>query len=209
MKEAASWYRRHVAVKTDFFPDDIEKILRNKLSIGTWVAYYNNDNIRSWAMLSVWDSSKVFKLRIEKAPLSYLLLTKFSNFLGRFLSLLGITALPNLFTPFGFYFLYGVHGEGPLRGKLVRALCKHVHNMAALDEGSACKVVVVEVDEGNSGDDLRKCIPHWKMLSCDDDTWCIKPLKCNEKMSNDWSEFTKKSFRSKSRPSLFVDPRDV
>ncbi|KAL1205214.1 putative N-acetyltransferase HLS1 [Cardamine amara subsp. amara] len=209
VQEAASWYRRHAASTTEFFPNDIEKILRNKLSIGTWVAYYNDDNIRSWAMLSVWDSSKVFKLRIEKAPLSYLLLTKVSNFLGRFLSLFGLTALPNLFTPFGFYFLYGVHGEGPLCEKLIRALCKHVHNMAALDDSGTCKVVVVEVDGGSGGDDLRECIPHWKMLSCDDDTWCIKPLKCNEKMSASLSEFTKKSLRSKSRSSLFVDPRDV
>ncbi|ESQ51515.1 hypothetical protein EUTSA_v10016773mg [Eutrema salsugineum] len=210
VKEAASWYQRHVASTTEFFPKDIEKILRNKLSIGTWVAYYNNnDNTGSWAMLSVWDSSKVFKLRIEKAPLSYLLLTKVCNYLGRFFPFLGLTALPDLFNSFGFYFLYGVHAEGPLRGKLVRALCEHVHNMAALDDGGACKVVVVEVDGERDGDDdsLRRCVPHWKMLSCDDDTWCIKPLRCDEKMSG-LSEVTKMLLSSKSR-SLFVDPRDV
>lgn len=216
MKEAASWYRRHVASTTEFFPDDIDNILRNKLSMGTWMAYYNNDdNIRSWAMLSVWNSSKVFKLRIGKAPLSYLLLTKFCNFVGRFLPFLGLTALPDLFTPFGFYFLYGVHSEGPLCGKLVRALCEHVHDMAAssADGGGACKVVVVEVDGGSDdGDDdddsLRKCVPHWKMLSCDDDMWCIKPLKCEEKIAG-LSEFTNIPLGSKSRSSLFVDPRDV
>lgn len=215
MKEAASWYRRHVASTTEFFPEDIDKILGNKLSIGTWLAYYKNDvdNMESWAMVSVWDSSKVFKLRIEKAPLSYLLLTKVCNFLGGFLPFLG---LPDLFTPFGFYFLYGVHMEGPLRGKLVRALCEHVHNIAASsNDGGACKVVVVEVDggrdDGNDDDDhslLRKCVPHWKMLSCDDDTWCIKPLKCEEKMAG-LSEFTNLPLGSKSRSSLFVDPRDV
>ncbi|CAL9234908.1 unnamed protein product [Arabidopsis halleri] len=200
VKEAESLYRRYVAATTEFFPEDINKILRNKLSIGTWVAYYNDDNTKSWAMLSVWDSSKVFKLRIERAPLSYLLLTKVSNFCGKFLSLLG---LPDLFTPFGFYFLYGVHSEGPFCGKLVRALCEHVHNMAASDGSGACKVVVVEVDKGSNGDDsLRRCIPHWKMLSCDDDMWCIKPLKCEKKKIG-------LSERSKSRFSLFVDPRDV
>ncbi|CAN8247456.1 unnamed protein product [Cochlearia groenlandica] len=212
VKEATSWYRRHVAATTEFFPDDIDKILRNKLSIGTWMAYYNDDeNIRSWAMLSVWDTSKVFKLRIGKAPLSYCLLTKVSNFLGRFLPL---TALPNLFTPFGFYFLYGLHAEGPLSGKLVRALCDHVHNLAALDDGGACKFVVTEVDGGGSnggddddGDSMRKFIPYWKMYSCDDDTWCIKPLKCEKKKISDLSEFKKLFLRSNS--SLFVDPRDV
>lgn len=200
-----------MAPKTEFFPDDIERILRNKLSIGTWVAYYkNDDNITSWAMLSVWNTSKVFKLQIGKSPLSYLLLTKVCNFLGRFLQFLSLFSLPDLFTPFGFYFLYGVHAEGPLSGKLVRALCEHVHNMAASDDGGACKVVVVEVDgEGGEDDEssLEKCIPHWKMLSCNDDTWCLKPLKCEENMSG-LSEFTKMSLSSKSR-SLFVDPRDV
>ncbi|CAH2060079.1 unnamed protein product [Thlaspi arvense] len=206
VKEAVSWYRKHVASTADFFPGDINRILRNKLSIGTWVANYNNDdNIRSWAILSVWDSSKVFKLRVGKAPLSYMLLTKVCNFLGRFLTFIGLTALPDLFTPFGFYFLYGVHAEGPLRGKLVKALCEHVHNMAASNDGGACKLVVVEVDgESNVHDDsLMRCVPHWKMLSCEDDTWCIKPLKCTEKMTS-FSEITKVSSRS-----LFVDPRDV
>ncbi|KAG2327566.1 hypothetical protein Bca4012_036570 [Brassica carinata] len=195
VKEAASWYRKHVVSKTDFFPDDIVKILRNKLSIGTWVSYYkNNDKIRSWAILSVWNSSKVFKLRIGKAPFSFVFLTKVCNFVGRFLTFLGLTALPDLFTPFGFYFLYGMHAEGPLRGKLVRALCEHVSNMAALDDGGACKVVVVEVDgESNGSDDsLRRCVPHWKMLSCDDDTWCIKPLK-REENATSLSDFTNMS----------------
>lgn len=210
MKEAASWYRKHVVSNTDFFPDDIVKILRNKLSIGTWVAYYkNNDKIISWAILSVWNSSKVFKLRIGKAPLSFVILTKVCNFVGRFLPFLGLTALPDLFTPFGFYFLYGVHAEGPLRGKLVRTLCEHVSNMAVLDDGGECKVVVVEVDGESNGSDysLRRCVPHWKMLSCDDDTWCIKPLK-REENTTSLSDFTNMFLNSKSR-CLFVDPRDV
>ncbi|XP_010510412.1 PREDICTED: probable N-acetyltransferase HLS1 [Camelina sativa] len=211
LKEAEPLYRRHVAATTEFFPGDIDKILRNKLSVGTWVASYKNDNIGSWAMLSVWDSSKVFKLRIKKAPLSYLLLTKVSNLFGKILSLFGLRSLPDLFNPFGFYFLYGVHAEGPLSGKLVRALCEHVHNMAASDDDGARKVVVVEVDGGSNGgddDSLGRCIPHWKMLSCDDDMWCIKPLKCEEEM-NGLSEFSKMCLRSKPRSSLFVDPRDL
>lgn len=139
-----------------------------------------------------------------------MLLTKVCNLLGRFLLFLGLTALPDLFTPFGFYFLYGVHAEGPLRGKLVRALCDHVNNMAASDDGGACKVLVVEVDGENNGDDdsMSRFVPHWKMLSCDDDTWCIKPLKCEEKMTDLGDEFNDMFWKSKSA-TLFVDPRDV
>ncbi|XP_010521965.1 PREDICTED: probable N-acetyltransferase HLS1 [Tarenaya hassleriana] len=200
VEEAELRYRRHVAETAEFFPDDIDRILRNKLSLGTWVAYYNKRddyNVGNWAMLSVWNSGEVFKLRIGKAPLGCLVLTKGSNLIGKYLSCVGLTALPDLFTPFGFYFVYGVHTEGqfPMCGRLVRALSEHVNNMAARD--SECKVIVTEIG-GKGGDDLRRYIPHWKLLSCDDDLWCIKPMKLDVELAS--------STRSRS---LFVDPREV
>ncbi|XP_010558876.1 PREDICTED: probable N-acetyltransferase HLS1 [Tarenaya hassleriana] len=207
--EAQSRYQTQMAATAEFFPDDIDRILRNKLSLGTWIAYYNtkdDDNVGSWAMLSVWNSGEVFKLRIGKAPLGCFFLTKGSNFLGKYLSCVGLTALPDLFTPFGFYFVYGVHTEGPnpTCGELVRALCQHVHNMAARD--CECKVVVAEV--GGNGDGLRRYIPHWKSLSCDDDLWCIKTMKHDVEKA-EFGDFTKKfSTRTRTR-SLFVDPREV
>ncbi|KAK4606033.1 hypothetical protein RGQ29_000354 [Quercus rubra] len=138
-----------------FFPHDIDNILENHLSLGTWVAFPRGESFgsdggqvpSSWAMLSVWN---------------------------------------NFFHPFGFYFMYGVHQEGPLSGKLVRSLCQFVHNMAK-NKSKDCKVIVTEV--GGKDTLLRHHIPHWKLLSCPEDLWCIKALKSEE--SNSLQELTK------------------
>ncbi|BAT88915.1 hypothetical protein VIGAN_05256200, partial [Vigna angularis var. angularis] len=50
---------------------------------------------------------------------------------------------------------------------------------------------------------LRCAIPHWKMLSCEEDLWCIKRLgeDYSDGAVGDWT---------KSPPgfSIFVDPRE-
>ncbi|KAJ0509604.1 hypothetical protein HanIR_Chr11g0530831 [Helianthus annuus] len=107
--------------------------------------------------------------------------------------------LCNMFEPFGFYFLYGVHHEGPVSGNMVRALCKYVHNMARVDVD--CKMVVTEV--GSYDERVRPHIPHWRLLSCLEDLWCIKALKSDERES--FNELT----RIPQTKPLFVDPREV
>ncbi|XP_050880943.1 probable N-acetyltransferase HLS1-like isoform X4 [Lathyrus oleraceus] len=150
IEQAESLYRRFMG-STEFFPNDIGNILKNKLSLGTWMAYYKDDiNIgpngqipKSWAMLSVWNS-----------------------------------------------------------GKLVRALCQFVHNMAKENKDEKVKIIVTEV---GGRDELNHHIPHWKLLSCPEDLWCIKALK-NEGLSiNTFHELTKTS----PTRALFVDPREV
>ncbi|RVW66191.1 putative N-acetyltransferase HLS1 [Vitis vinifera] len=94
--------------------------------------------------------------------------------------------------------MYGVHREGPLSGKMVRTLCNYVHNMARKTKD--CKVIVTEV---GGCDTLRLHIPHWKLLSCPEDLWCIKALKNEER--NGLHELT---ITPPSR-ALFVDPREV
>lgn len=207
IEEAESLYRRFMS-STEFFPIDIGNILRNKLSLGTWVAYprgeswghsgLNGGVPSSWAMLSVWNSGELFKLRLGNAPLSCLMYTKSSRFIEKLLPCFKLPAIPDFFHPFGFYFIYGVYREGPLSGKLVRTLCRLVHNMAS--KSKDCKVTVTEV---GGSDALRLHIPHWKLLSCPEDLWCIKALKNGEKNSLD--ELTKTSPTN----ALFVDPREV
>ncbi|KAF5751348.1 hypothetical protein HS088_TW02G00361 [Tripterygium wilfordii] len=209
VEDAELMYRRFMA-STDFFPDDIGNILRNKLSLGTWVAYDNQKGQsswseelkpKSWAMVSVWNSGELFKLRLGKAPLSCLIYTKSSRLIDKFFPWFKvIPSIPDFFNPFGFYFIYGVHREGPVSGKLVKALCQFVHNMAM--ETRDCKVIVTEVG-GN--DSLRFHIPHWKLLSCPEDLWCIKALK-NEDHTTTVHELTKTQATTKA---LFVDPREV
>ncbi|OMP02430.1 hypothetical protein COLO4_11088 [Corchorus olitorius] len=207
--EAESLYKRFMS-STEFFPNDIGNILRNKLSLGTWVAYpkgetwgYGNNNNNSmpsnWAMVSVWNSGEVFKLRLGNAPLSCLMYTKSSRVIEKLLPCFKLPAMPNFYHPFGFYFIYGVYREGPLSGKMVRTLCRFVHNMASKAK-DCCKVIVTEV---GGSDTLRLHIPHWKLLSCPEDLWCIKGLKNEER--NSLHELTK----APQTRALFVDPREV
>ncbi|CAL8998952.1 unnamed protein product [Prunus brigantina] len=215
IEEAEYLYRRCMA-STEFFSHDIDKVLGNKLSLGTWVAYPRGDGLRvgdfgsngdevvpsNWAMLSVWNSGELFNLRLGKAPLSCLMYAKSWKLMDRFLPCFKLLpSMPDFFTPFGFYFMYGLHHEGPLSGKLVRNLCQFVHNMAANSSSEYssknCKVVVTEV---GGCDPVKRYIPHWKWLSCSEDLWCIKPLK-----NDSLHELTK----THPTKSLFVDPREV
>lgn len=206
LEESEAIYRK-LMDKMEFFPQDIDQILRNKLSLGTWVAYQRGKSWSegqvpdSWAMVSVWNSGELFKLRLGDAPLSCLMYTKSSRLIDRYLPCFGLVpSIPDFFEPFGFYFMYGIHHEGPLSGKLVRSLCNFVHNMAKETTGD-CKVVVTEI--GDHQHILRHHIPHWKLLS-PEDLWCVKALKNNDAKNN--------LFESTKTPptrALFVDPREV
>ncbi|KAI4305312.1 hypothetical protein L6164_028684 [Bauhinia variegata] len=211
IEQAESLYRRFMGA-TEFFPNDIDKILRNKLSLGTWVAYFKGDSNgwgdfgsngqvpNSWAMLSVWNSGEVYKLRVGKAPFSCLLFTKSWRLIDKIFPCLKLPTLPDFFNPFGFYFMYGVYHEGPFSGKLARGLCQFVHNMVAKSKDESCKIIVTEV---GGRDELKHHIPHWRSLSCPEDFWCIKALK--KEGTKTFHELTK----TPSTRALFVDPREV
>ncbi|XP_043725836.1 probable N-acetyltransferase HLS1-like [Telopea speciosissima] len=206
IEDAELLYRRFMG-STEFFPDDIDRVLRNKLSLGTWVAYPITESwgdINSgqfppnWAMLSVWNSGDLFKLRVDKAPLSCFMYAKSSRLIDRVFPCLKIPVFPDVFRPFGFYFMYGLNQHGPRSGLLVRSLCRFVHNMA-MEFEEDCKVIVTEV---GGCDSLSLNIPHWKLLSCED-LWCIKGLR--KETQDSLFELTK----TLTSRDLFVDPREV
>ncbi|CAK7330511.1 unnamed protein product [Dovyalis caffra] len=208
VEEAECLYRKFMT-STEFFPDDLGNILRNKLSLGTWVAYPEGESWddfgsdgkvpSSWAMLSVWNSGELFKLRLGKAPLSCFMYTKTSRMIDKIFPCFKLPTIPDFFSPFGFYFVYGVHREGPLSGKLVGDLCQFVHNMATKTKG--CKVIVTEV--GGNDNILRRHIPYWKSLSCPEDWWCLKALKNEESTTHQLPRMPP------TTTSIFVDPREV
>lgn len=198
---------------TEFFPRDIDSVLRNPLSLGTFLAVNGNyvwpgtasafliDPPESWAVVSVWNSKDIFRLQIRGCSKVKRGLAKTTRIFDRAFPWLRIPSIPNLFRPFWLYFLYGIGGEGPEARKMVTALCSHAHNMA-MDGG--CGVVVTEVA---SSEPLRDGIPHWKRLSLSGDVWCLKRLGEVEEYSDggEFGDWTK----SVSGPSIFVDPRDV
>ncbi|XP_021907872.1 probable N-acetyltransferase HLS1 isoform X1 [Carica papaya] len=203
---------RHRFSTTEFFPRDIDSVLYNKLSLGTFVAvprgsyteesWHGSEKFlshppESWAVLSVWNCKDVFRLEVRGASRIKRTLAKTTRVVDRAFPFLRLPSIPEVFRPFGLHFLYGLGGEGPRAVKMVKALCSHAHNLA---KDGGCGVVATEV---SSREPLKLGIPHWKMLSCDEDLWCIKRLgeDYSDGAVGDWT---------KSPPglSIFVDPRE-
>lgn len=210
--DAESIYRSKFAT-TEFFPRDIDSVLHNKLSLGTFLAVpkgsfgldtwpgperFLSGPPPSWALVSIWNCKEVFTLEVRGASRVKRALAKTTRALDRALPWLRIPSVPNFFEPFGFHFMYGLGGEGPEALRMVRALCGFAHNLAR-DYG--CGAVATEV---SIREPLRFAVPHWKMLSCEEDLWCIKRLgeDYSDGSVGDWT---------KSPPgfSIFVDPREV
>ncbi|XP_072996688.1 probable N-acetyltransferase HLS1-like [Typha latifolia] len=211
ISQAECLYRKYMS-STEFFPQDIDSVLRNKLSFGTWLAYPRGENWnlssssamsdsptpRSWAMLSVWNCTMVYKVKVVKAPWTCVAMRKLSNWIDKFFPWLRVPVVPNVFSTFGYYFMYGMQAEGPQAELLMSSLCLYVHNMAR--KSNDCEVIVAEV---GGGDVIRSYIPHWKSFSFSEDIWCIKPLQIEkEKAFLDWTT-------SPPPPTIFFDPRDL
>ncbi|KAK9285571.1 hypothetical protein L1049_024766 [Liquidambar formosana] len=209
--DAETLYRRRYST-TEFFPRDIDSVLNNKLSLGTFLAVprgtYSReswpgadrfllDPPESWAVLSVWNCKDVFKLEVKGASRVRRGFAKTTRIVDRALPWLRLPSVPEVFRPFGLYFLYGLGGEGPRAVKLTKALCAHAHNLA---KESGCGVVATEV---SSCEPLKLGIPHWKRLSCPEDLWCIKRLgeDYSDGSVGDWT-------KSPPGSSIFVDPRE-
>ncbi|CAL1380844.1 unnamed protein product [Linum trigynum] len=212
--DAEKLYRRRFAT-TEFFPRDIDSVLNNKLSLGTFLAVprgsgygahmpwagvdkFLSDPPESWAVMSVWNCKDVFTLEVRGVSRVKKALARTTRALDRALPFLRLPSFPELFRPFGFHFMYGLGGEGPRAGRMVKALCGHAHNLAM---ARGCRVVVTEVA---NQEPLRLGIPHWKMLSCDEDLWCIKRLgeDYSDGSFGDWT-------KSPPDTSIFVDPREI
>ncbi|KAL6587707.1 putative N-acetyltransferase hls1 [Orobanche minor] len=209
--DAEALYRRRFAT-TEFFPRDIDAVLKNKLSLGTFLAVPRGSGAaaswqgaaeflasppESWAVLSVWNCKEVFTVEVRGASRAKKSLARTTRLLDRAFPWLGFPSVPQIFRPFGFHFLYGLGGEGPDAASYVRALCGVAHNLA---RERGCGVVATEVA---SREPLMLGIPHWKSLSCAEDLWCIKRLgkDYSDGSVGDWT---------KSPPglSIFIDPRE-
>lgn len=204
---AESIYRR-IFSDAEFFPKDIDAILKNKLNLGTFIAFPRKllpiwepkiDLLPpSYAILSIWNTKELFKFRMEGVSGFKKACCIGSRKIDSWLPWLKIPSFPDVFKPFGVYFLYGLHMRGDKGSSLMKSLCAFAHNMARDDE--SCGVVVTEV---GSSDPVREAVPHWRRLSWSEDFWCVKKLTDIDD-SSDW-------FRQSRLPSpiLFVDPRDV
>ncbi|XP_020104124.1 probable N-acetyltransferase HLS1 isoform X2 [Ananas comosus] len=220
-RDAEALYRKRFAA-TEFFPRDVDAILDNPLSLGTFVAVVEEEEglglgfrwrgaeefvaapPGSWAVASVWDCGGVFRLEVRGASRLRRAAAAASRAADRAAPWLGVPAVPDVFRPFAAWFVYGLGGDGPAAPAAAAALFRHAHNMA---RGRAA-VVATEVA---ACEPLRRAIPHWRRLSCAEDLWCAKRLSQvpddddedeEEEELGDWT-------KSAPAPSIFVDPREV
>ncbi|MCL7028189.1 hypothetical protein MKW94_023147 [Papaver nudicaule] len=192
----------------EFFPDDIDLVLRNEHNLGTFVAVLTDSKLdvnqflsgapESWAVLSIWNSKEVFTLELKGANRIFRGLVKATRAMDRVFPWLRIPSAPDIFRPFGSLFLYGIGGQGRESVILTKALCGFAHNLA---KEKGCALVVAEI--AGSEPDKIGAIPHWKRMSFED-LWCIKRLgeDCSDESVDDWT-------KSKPGPSIFVDPREI
>ncbi|GLJ37700.1 hypothetical protein SUGI_0765780 [Cryptomeria japonica] len=196
MKEAEALYRRCMGT-SEFFPQDIDTILQNKLSLGTWVAFPRTEEwprATSWAVLSVWSSNDLFKMQVKGVCKTKRMYAAATRLLDKAFPWLNVPSIPDVFRPFGIHFLYGLHGEGPKCGKLMSCLWWFTHNLAREKKG--CRFLATEV---GARDPLMSWIPYRDLFSCPEDLWCIKKLSSSGQ--EDWS-------MSAPGLRLFVDPRE-
>jgi hypothetical protein len=214
-EQATALYRATMGT-AEFFPKDIDAVLRNKLCEGTWIATWRADNLAeglgkavaerdwargaSWAMLSVWRSNDLFRCEYKNASWLKRTGAALSRWLDFCLPGCRVPSVPNFFDPFGVHFMFGLHSQGARGPELLHSLCWHAHNLARTND---CKAIMSEVAPS---DPAFHSIPHWKKLSSSDDMWCIKSLRSPHSLPNfddfDWCQ-------APPKPVLFVDPREV
>uniref|UniRef100_A0ACD5UIP4 Uncharacterized protein n=1 Tax=Avena sativa TaxID=4498 RepID=A0ACD5UIP4_AVESA len=198
---------------TEFLPADMPALLAHKLTLGTFVAIEGSDHHTapagaggaadaeppSFAVLSVWDSTRSLRMRVGGAPALLQHSLAAIRALDRAAPWMRVPSVPDIFRPFGAYLIYGVRMSGPAGPALLRTLCRHAHNVAR--RNPACAVVAADLAPG---DPAAAAVPRWRRFSCDEDVWCIKNLGDGNAASDDddWAA------PAPAGSILFVDPRE-
>ncbi|TKW22094.1 hypothetical protein SEVIR_4G206500v4 [Setaria viridis] len=195
---AAAYARLLPPEAAEFLPADMPALLAHKLTLGTFVAIESNPDPSlppSFAVLSVWDSTRSMRLRVRGAPALLRASLAALRALDRGAPWMRVPSIPDIFRPFGAYLLYGLRMSGPAGPALLRSLCHHAHNVAR--KNPVCAVVAADVAPD---DPAAAAVPRWRRFSCDEDVWCIKNLDNNA--DDDWA--------APAPPGtvLFVDPRE-
>jgi hypothetical protein len=212
--QAISLYKQKLKDK-EICPADIDAILKENLSLGTWVCYFKEDGWMSinsnekndqdqdisktpssWIIFSIWNSCEAYnyKLQIRKSsrPLSSCRET---------LNHAKEKIFPCLVRPMsdslGFLFLYGILGEGEKLGELMKAIWSFASNVG--QNVKDCKVIAAEL---GVTDPLIKHVPDQEYsMSRINDLWYAKKLMLHDNMD-------RLMLAKGPVGDVFVDPRD-
>ncbi|KAJ4839554.1 hypothetical protein Tsubulata_042792, partial [Turnera subulata] len=198
----------------DIYPADIDVILKEKLSIGTWVSYFkeeewialhsNQRNIdivsetpSSWAIFSIWKySCKTYKLHIRKSDPFKVFRATLCHARGKIFPCLKSPICPSLQKPFGFLFLYGLYGEGERLEELMKSIWSFASRLA--ENVKDCKVIITEL---GASDPLMEHMPQESSMSCINDLWYLKKV-------NGITDERDQQVIVGQVGNVFVDPRD-
>ncbi|XP_045833181.1 probable N-acetyltransferase HLS1 [Trifolium pratense] len=214
--QAISLYTRIFKTK-DLYPLDMDVILKEKLSLGTWVSYYKNEGFKlnnedittnsSWIIFSLWntceandnkvhDKTKLFQpLRFLHATLNHA-----KDKICPCLRMLGNESL--MCESLGFLFLYGLHGEGENLGGLMESIWSFTSKLG--EKLKDCRLVITEL---GFGDPLVNHVPQMESMSCIDDMWYTKRLARDSDDDVD-DELVQQQVMKRQLGNVFVDPRD-
>ncbi|KAL1803693.1 hypothetical protein ACET3Z_032340 [Daucus carota] len=201
--QAISFYQTRLGAK-DMYPTDIDMILKEKLSLGTWLCHFKEDNVKinhndnkitgdSWMIFSIWNTCEAYKLQVKRtnhhsSPVYHAIEDDEENPKKM--------ACDSIEKPFGFLFLFGLLGEGDRLGELVKTLWSFALQIA--ENVKDCKAIVTEL---GFSDPIREHVPEEVSTACIDDSWYAK--KINNISSEDDDLVLKGELGN-----VFVDPRD-
>jgi hypothetical protein len=198
--QATSLYKQKLKDK-EISAADIDAILKENLSLGTWVCYFkegswmnthNNNNEKndderkipsSWIIFSIWNSCEASKLQIRKST--------------SFHETTLIHAKEKIFPCLGFLFLYGMLGEGEKLGELMESVWSFASNVG--QNVKDCKVIAAEL---GVTDPLIKHVPQESSMSRINDLWYAKKLMFHD------NNMDKLMLAKGPLGDVFVDPRD-
>uniref|UniRef100_A0A5B7BVD2 Putative Acyl-CoA N-acyltransferases superfamily protein n=1 Tax=Davidia involucrata TaxID=16924 RepID=A0A5B7BVD2_DAVIN len=115
--QAISFYKDRLRGK-DLYPVNIDAILKEKLSSSS------TKTRSSWAMVSILNTSEAYKLQIRRCHPFKFFHTTLSHARDIIFPCLKLSAVSDHSLqeqPFGFLFLYGLHGEGERVGELMKS----------------------------------------------------------------------------------------
>nr|CAD1831964.1 unnamed protein product [Ananas comosus var. bracteatus] len=184
-------------------PPRLPSLLSHHLTLGSFLAISSSSS--SFALLSVFDSTRAIRLRIAKTP-SLLLRTSMAilRALDTCMPWARIPSIRDVFKPFGIYILFGLCMSGSDGPSLLHSLCRFAHNLAM--RNPACAFVVADV---GSRDPARTAVPHWRCFSSDQDVLCVKCLRGNTNIDDDDDDDDWIASPPPSDKMIFVDPREL
>ncbi|RDX58093.1 putative N-acetyltransferase HLS1-like protein, partial [Mucuna pruriens] len=210
--QAISLYRRTLRAK-ELYPLDMDAILKEKLSLGTWVSYYKdegwlnlqvesedvitNEITSSWIIFSIWNTCEAYKLQLKKSQPLRFLHTTLNHAREKIFPCLRMSLSDSLCRPFGFLFLYGLHGEGENLGELMESIWRFTSRLG--ESLKDCRVVITEL---GFGDPLENHVPQTASMSCIDDIWYTKRISSHSNEKDD------ELLMKRQIGNVFVDPRD-